>query len=227
MRSRCTSDGKYTLALAFGRGVDLNVMQVLVQNRVNLAVPTLPEMVKKAGVNVKRGTSGALAIVTLSSPGGERDRLFLSNYANVQIKDELLHLSGVGDVTLLGQSDYSLRIQLDSDRLAALGLSPAEVTRTIEKQKEGRGLAAEELSELILKADGEGRVVRLKDVAKLEFGADREGSWASFNGKPVAALVVRSNDENPPLKVRMALRDVLSQLRNSANGGLGGVASTG
>lgn len=220
MRSRCTSDGKYTLALAFGRGVDLKVMQVLVQNRVNLAMPALPEMVNKAGVSVKRGTSGALAIVTLSSLDGERDRLFLTNYANIQIKDELSHLSGVSDVTLLGQSDYRLLIQLDPDRLAALGLSTAEVTRTIEKQKEGGGLAAEELSDLILKADGAGRIVRLRDVANLERGADVERSWVSFDGQPVAALVVHSNGEIDPRKVRSSLRDVLSQLRQRLPKGL-------
>ncbi|HEY7157509.1 MAG TPA: efflux RND transporter permease subunit, partial [Gemmataceae bacterium] len=220
MRSRCTSDGKYALTLAFGRGVDLKVMQVLVQNRVNLAMPTLPDMVKNAGVSVKRGSSGALAIVNLSSPDDKYDSIYLSNYASIQIKDELSHLPGVGDVTLLGQSDYRVRVWLDPDRLAALGLNAGDVTRTIEKQKEVGGLDVEELSNLILKADGEGRVVRLKDVANLELGAGPDRSRASFNGKPVSALVVRPDGETASWKVRAALRDRLSQLRERLPKGL-------
>src|SRR5262249_22064064 len=124
----------YALALNFERGVDLQRMHLLAQNRVNLAVPTLPEVVKLAGVSVKQGTAGMLLIVTLSSPDGRYDQLYLSNYATLQIKDELARVHGVGEVTLIGVADYSMRIWLDPEKLAARHLSPADVVRAIEQQ---------------------------------------------------------------------------------------------
>src|SRR5262245_12564914 len=108
--SRCDNDGRYTLRVTFEPGTDLNLVQGLVQNRVNLALPTLPDDVRRAGVTVKKGPAGVLAFVALSSPDSSRDVLYLSNYATIHLKDELSRLAGVANVTSLGQRDYGMRI---------------------------------------------------------------------------------------------------------------------
>ena len=109
MSSQCTNDGTYTLTVTFQLGVDLNMAQVLVQNRVALAQPILPDLVKRRGVTVKKKSPSMLMIVNLFSPDDSRDNLYLSNYATIQLKDELSRLPGVGDITYLGQRDYSMR----------------------------------------------------------------------------------------------------------------------
>ena len=118
MSSQCTNDGTYTLTVTFQNGVDLNMAQVLVQNRVSLAQPILPDLVKRRGVTVKKKSPSVLMIVNLFSPDKSRDNLYLSNYATIQLKDELSRLPGVGDITYLGQRDYSMRIWLDPEKMA-------------------------------------------------------------------------------------------------------------
>src|SRR5216684_6194842 len=127
MSSQCTNDGTYTLTVTFQNGVDLNMAQVLVQNRVALAQPILPELVRRRGVTVKKKSPSVLMIVNLFSPDGGRDNLYLSNYATIQLKDELARLQGVGDVTYLGQRDYSMRLWLDPQKLASYNLIPQDV----------------------------------------------------------------------------------------------------
>src|SRR5205814_1418792 len=134
MSSQCTNDGAYTLTVTFQHGIDLNMAQVLVQNRVSLAEPILPDLVKRRGVTVKKKSPSVLMIVNLFSPDGSRDNLYLSNYATIQLKDELSRLNGVGDITYLGQRDYSMRLWLDPQKMAARGLSAQDVIRTIEQQ---------------------------------------------------------------------------------------------
>src|SRR3954466_2796317 len=134
MASQCTNDGTYTLTITFKIGVDLNMAQVLVQNRVALAEPILPELVKRRGVTVKKKSPSILTIVNLYSPDGSRDNLYLSNYATIQIKDELSRLEGVGDITYLGQRDYSMRVWLDPEQMAARNLSAADVVQAIQQQ---------------------------------------------------------------------------------------------
>src|SRR5213593_370934 len=119
MSSQCTNDGAYSLTVTFQNGADLNIAQVLVQNRVSLAQPILPDLVKRRGVAVKKKSPNVLMIVNLYSPKGTRDNLYLSNYATIQLKDELSRLDGVGDVTYLGQRDYSMRVWIDPEKLAA------------------------------------------------------------------------------------------------------------
>jgi RND family efflux transporter MFP subunit len=245
LRSRCTSDGRYALALTFGRGTDLKMMPVLVQNRVSLALPVLPKMVRDAGVSVMRGTSGVLMIVSLSSPGDSYDTLYLSNYARLQIKDELSRLSGVGEVGLLGPSNLGVRIWLDPDKLAARRLDASDVVRALKEQNvqvtggeagsspapRGRGVPyrrsttgrltdPEGFADIILRADGEGRTIRLRDVARIELGTAGPQSEAIFNGKPVVALVVRPTGEAAARKVQAALQETLAQLRGRLPRGL-------
>src|SRR5476649_417878 len=118
MSSQCTNDGSYTLTVTFQNGVDLNMAQVLVQNRVALAQPVLPDLVKRRGVAVKKKSPSVLMIVNLYSPDRSQDNLYLSNYATIQLKDELSRLKGVGDITYIGQRDYSMRLWLDPEKMA-------------------------------------------------------------------------------------------------------------
>src|SRR5215469_9488596 len=134
MSSQCTNDGTYTLTITFQNGTDLNIAQLLVQNRVALATPILPDLVKRRGVTVKKKSPNVLMIVNLSSPGGSRDNLYLSNYATIQLKDELSRLTGVGDINYLGQRDYSMRIWLDPQKMASRNLTASDVTQAIEQQ---------------------------------------------------------------------------------------------
>ena len=127
MSSQCTNDGTYTLTVTFKNGVDLNMAQVLVQNRVSLAEPILPDLVKRRGVTVKKKSPSVLMIVNLFSPDGSRDNLYLSNYATIQLKDELSRLPGVGDITYLGQRDYSMRLWLDPEKMASRNLTTTDV----------------------------------------------------------------------------------------------------
>src|SRR6266581_3053149 len=134
MSSQCTNDGTYTLTVTFQNGVDLNMAQVLVQNRVALAQPILPDLVKRRGVTVKKKSPSVLMIVNLFSPDQTRDNLYLSNYATIQLKDELSRLKGVGDITYLGQRDYSMRLWLDPEKMASRSLTATDITKAISEQ---------------------------------------------------------------------------------------------
>ena len=123
MSSQCTNDGAYNLTVTFKLGMDSDMAQVLVQNRVSLALPVIPALVQNEGINVKKMSPNTLMIVNLVSPDDRYDSTFLSNYATIYVKDELGRLPGVAGITYLGQRDYSLRAWLDPDKLAALNLS--------------------------------------------------------------------------------------------------------
>src|SRR3954469_24126140 len=196
MSSQCTNDGTYTLTVTFRNGTNLNLAQVLVQNRVALAQPILPDLVKRKGVTVKKKSPSILMIVNLFSPEGTRDNLYLSNYATIQLKDELSRLDEVGDITYIGQRDYSMRVWLDPEKMATRNLSATDVTQAIEQQNTqvaagqigqppvstgqtfqytittmGRLADPDEFGEMILKSDAAGNLVRLRDVARIELGA--------------------------------------------------------
>ena len=134
MSSQSTNDGTYRLAVTFKLGMDSDMAQVLVQNRVSLALPVIPALVQNEGITVKKISPNTLMIVNLVSPDSRYDSLFLSNYATIYLRDELGRLPGVADITYFGQRDYSLRAWLDPDKLAALGLSAADVVTAIAQQ---------------------------------------------------------------------------------------------
>lgn len=189
MSSQSTNDGGYNLTVTFDLGTDLDTAQVMVQNRVNLAMPTLPEEVKQTGVSVKKRSPSILLVVNLVSPDDSRDQLYLSNYATIRLRDELASIYGVGDVSLLGQRDYSMRVWLDPDKMALLGLSATDVLASMREQNvqvaagalgrppvpagesfqytlstKGRLTDPAEFGDIIVKTGEEGRVVRLSDV---------------------------------------------------------------
>jgi hydrophobe/amphiphile efflux-1 (HAE1) family protein len=134
MSSQCTNDGTYNLLVTFKLGMDSDMAQVLVQNRVSLALPVIPDLVQREGINVKKISPSTLMIVNLVSPDQSRDSLYLSNYATIEIRDELNRLPGVADVNLMGQRNYSMRIWLDPDKLAALSMTPGDVVLAISQQ---------------------------------------------------------------------------------------------
>src|SRR5207245_2708014 len=134
MSSQCTNDGAYNLTVTFKLGMDSDMAQVLVQNRVSLAMPVIPPLVQNEGITVKKMSPNTLMIVNLISPDGRYDSIFLSNYATIYVKDELGRLPGVAGITYLGQRDYSLRAWLDPDKLAALNLSAGDVVAAIAQQ---------------------------------------------------------------------------------------------
>ncbi|HEY1379485.1 MAG TPA: efflux RND transporter permease subunit, partial [Gemmataceae bacterium] len=134
MTSRCTNDGAYNLTVTFKLGMDSDMAQVLVQNRVSLALPVIPPLVQNEGINVKKMTPNTLMIVNLISPDDRYDSIFLSNYATIYVRDELGRLPGVANITYLGQRDYSLRAWVDPDKLAALNLSAMDVVTAIAQQ---------------------------------------------------------------------------------------------
>jgi multidrug efflux pump subunit AcrB len=191
MHSQCTNDGTYSLTITFKVGTDLNIAQVLVQNRVTLATPILPDLVKRKGVLVKKKSPSVLMIVNLFSPDNTRDSLYLSNYATIQLRDELARVEGIGDITYLGQRDYSMRLWLDPGKMAALGLSATDVVNAIQQQNAqvaagqigqppvppgqvfqftmttlGRLVTPRQFADMILKTDEEGRLVRMRDVVR-------------------------------------------------------------
>src|SRR5471032_2957876 len=134
MSSQSTNDGAYKLTVTFRLGTDSDIAQVLVQNRVSLALPVIPALVQSEGINVKKVSPNTLMIVNLISPDKRYDELFLSNYATIYIKDELGRLPGVAGITYFGQRDYSLRAWLDPDKLAALNISATDVVNAISQQ---------------------------------------------------------------------------------------------
>ncbi|HLJ92997.1 MAG TPA: efflux RND transporter permease subunit, partial [Gemmataceae bacterium] len=239
MSSQCTNDGTYTLTVTFHNGVDLNMAQVLVQNRVSLAQPILPDLVKRRGVTVKKKSPSMLMIVNLFSPDQSRDNLYLSNYATIQLRDELARLNGVGDITYLGQRDYSMRLWLDPEKMAMRNLSASDVVQAIEQQNTqvaagqlgqppvatgqvfqftmstmGRLTDVEQFADMILKADGRGRLVRLSDVANIELGAQAYDQVCTLNGQPSVALSIYQLPGSNALETAQRVRTKMEELKN-------------
>ena len=189
MSSQSTNDGGYNLTVTFEVGTDLNMAQVLVQNRVNLATPSLPSEVKQTGVSVKKKSPAILLMINLVSPAKSRNQLYLSNYATISLRDEMARIEGVGDVSLLGQKDYSMRVWLDPDRIAALGMTASDVLQALREQNvqvaagaigrppvpageafqytlttQGRLTDVAQFGEIIVKTGSDGRTVRLRNI---------------------------------------------------------------
>ncbi|HEV3166482.1 MAG TPA: efflux RND transporter permease subunit, partial [Isosphaeraceae bacterium] len=134
MSSQCTNDGSYNLTVTFKHGMDLNMAQVLVQNRIALAMPLLPDVVKQAGVTTRKRSPDILLAIALNSPAGLYDQLYLSNFALMRVKEEIARLPGISDVTMLGQQDYSMRIWVDPEKLASRNMTASDVVMALREQ---------------------------------------------------------------------------------------------
>src|ERR1700733_1870245 len=215
LSSQSTGDGKLTVTVTFRIGTDLNVAQMLTQNRVQDALPRLPEDVQRLGVQVRKSTPNILLAVHLYSPDSSRDTLYLSNYATLHVKDMLARLPGVGDVEFQGAREYAMRIWLDPDKVAAHRLSAGEVLSALQAQNVqvsagilnqppvasnqayqlnvqtlGRLATPEQFGSIVLKADSQGRVTRLRDVGRVEVGAADYGSTAFMDRGPGLPLLI-------------------------------------
>ncbi len=245
MSSQSTNDGSYTLTVTFKLGVDLNMAQVLVQNRVAMAQPDLPELVNRNGVSVKKKSPNVLMIVNLFSPDGSRDNLYLSNYATIQLRDELARLEGVGDITYLGQRDYSMRLWLDPEKMSSRGITADDVVAAVSQQNLqvaagqigeppvpagqifqytmttlGRLIDADQFADMILKTDDAGRLVRMRDVAHIELGAQGYDQTCTLDGQPSVALSIYQLPGSNALKTATLVRNKMEELKGRFPEGL-------
>jgi multidrug efflux pump len=204
MSSQSTNDGGYNLNVTFAVGTDLDMAQVLVQNRVNLALPMLPTEVKQTGVSVKKKSPSILLVVNLISPGGTYDQLYLSNFASLALRDELAKLEGVGDVAQLGQMDYSMRVWLDPDRMAARGLTAVDIVQSLREQN------------VQVAAGSLGREPTLPGNA-FEYSLTTLGRLT--DPEQFGAIVIRTDTAGRSIY----LRDIVSEKREVAGRELGGI----
>jgi len=245
MSSQCANDGSYSLEVTFKHGVDLNMAQVLVQNRVNLAVPMLPDVIKQTGVTTLKRSPDILMSVNINSPDDRYDQLYLSNYALLHLRDELLRLPGVSDIFISGQRDYSMRIWLDPDRLAVRNLTASDVVRAIREQNQeiasgqigqqparpgqevqialstlGRLKQPEQFGNIVLRTTRDGRVLRIKDVGRAELGAKNEDVNCRLDGKPSVGLIIFQLPDANALDVADRIRAKMDELAKGFPQGL-------
>jgi hydrophobic/amphiphilic exporter-1 (mainly G- bacteria), HAE1 family len=215
MQSTCTNDGLYTLIVTFKIGTDPDFAQVLVQNRVASALAQLPRSVQAQGVVTNKKSTAILQIITLTSPQGKYDSLFLSNYATLRLQNELARLPGVGQVTVFGIGEYSMRVWLDPQKMQARSLSPSEVIQALQRQNSevtagqigmpptpatqdfqftlnvrGALNQAAEFEQIIVKTDNNGQITRLGDVGRVELGAQTYSQFFDFDGKPSGGIAI-------------------------------------
>src|SRR3954454_15571160 len=213
MKSTSGNDGSYTLLVSFALGTDPDQNTVNVNNRVQLAVPRLPAEGQQQGLSIKKKSSAMLQVISLRSTSGAQDPLFISNYATINILDELKRIGGVGDALMLGPLDYSMRIWFEVDRLTGLSLTPADIVSAIQKQNrvapvgrigaqpiskdasfqlniqtQGRLVDPEEFGAIIVRANQDGSVLRVRDVARFELGAQILDVETRTNGKPAILI---------------------------------------
>jgi multidrug efflux pump len=242
MSSQCANDGSYNLTVTFYPGIDLNMAQVLVQNRVNLAVPQLPEVIKQTGVTTRKRSPDILCGIAINSPTGRYNQLYLSNFALMQVKDELARLPGVGDVFLFGQRDYSMRIWVNPDKLQARNLTASDVVAAVREQNQqvaagsvgqepmrgrqdfqvtlntlGRLTDPAEFGDIVLKRGQgkEGRITRLKDVARVELGAKSEDIATRLDGRDTVFLAIFQMPDANALDVYDAVMAKMDDLKSA------------
>jgi len=245
MSSKCGSDGKMELTVTFEVGTDIDMATVLVQNRVAIAQPKLPEEVKREGVNTKKKSTAIVLMVNAVSPGNVYDELYISNYVTQNIKDVLSRVPGVGEVQVMGAKDYGMRIWLDPNRLKARGLTTADVVDAIREQNVqvaagqigappspegqafqytvnalGRLSDVSEFEEMILKVGGERQTVRVADVARVELGAQNYNWNVEFDGDPSIAVAVYQLPGANSLEVAKGIRREMERLKEDFPEGL-------
>ena len=246
MGSQSTGDGKLTVTVTFRIGTDLNVAQMLTQNRVEDALPRLPDDVQRLGVQVRKSTPNILLAVHLISPDNTRDDLYLSNYATLHVKDALARLPGVGDVQLFGSRDYAMRIWLDPDKIASYHLDPGEVIAALRAQNVqvsagvlgqpptasheafqlsvqtlGRLKTPEQFDNIVIKSDGQGRLTRLRDIGHAEIGAADYGSTAYMDRGPGLPLLIFAQPGANSLAVEHEVLSTMKSLSAEFPPGLG------
>ncbi|MGO4891881.1 efflux RND transporter permease subunit [Flavobacterium sp. W21_SRS_FM6] len=244
MSSQATSDGRMTLTVTFAIGTDVNRAQSQVQSRVDRAKPRLPQEVQRLGVVTEKSSPDLTMVVHLTSPDERYDRLYLSNYAALNVKDELARIEGVGAVRLFGAGEYSMRVWLDPNKVSALGLSPSQITAAIREQNQqaaagslgaqpsgeadfqllinvkGRLSSVEEFENIIIKVGARGEVTRLKDVARVELGASTYALRSMLDNKYAVALPVFQASGSNAIQISDDVRAKMAELATSFPDGL-------
>ena len=240
MFSQATTDGRMTLTLTFALGTDLDRAQVQVQNRVSSALPRLPEEVQRLGVVAEKSSPNLTMVVHLFSPEGDRDISYLSNYADIYIKDALARLPGVGDVQMFGGGKYSMRLWLDPDALASRDLIPSDVVQAVREQNQqvaagslgaqpvandsefqillnvkGRLESIDEFENIIVQVNDNGAITRLKDVARIELGQDSYSLRALLNGQTAVAIPIFQRPGSNAIELSNQVRAQMDELSQS------------
>ena len=242
--SQATSNGQLTITVTFKLGTDLDKAQVLVQNRVAIAQPQLPEEVQRNGVVTRKNSPDILMVVFMLSPDDTFDQLYISNYALLQVRDELLRLDGIGDVQIFGARDYSMRLWLDPDKISNLGLTASDVVAAIRAQNlqiTGGQLAGPPIADrafqpnltftgrlkdpsqfegIVVKAGQDGRIVRLRDVARIELGALDYSTNSFLLRKTAVAMLVTQRPGSNALATAKGISDTMARLKASFPKGL-------
>ncbi len=245
MSSNSTSDGQMNLTITFKLGTDLDKAQVLVQNRVAVAEPRLPEEVRRNGVVTRKDSPDLMMVVHLLSPDNTYDQLYISNYALLRVRDVLNRLEGIGNINLFGARDYSMRVWLDPQKIASLNLTAGEVVAAIQQQNvqvaggglgqppldnprdyqlnitlQGRLTEPQEFEGIIVKHGEDGRIVRLKDVARVELGARDYVTNSFLDGKPAVVLAISQLPGSNALETAARVREAVATLAKDFPPGL-------
>jgi multidrug efflux pump len=236
-QSASGADGSYILTVTFALGTDPDINTVNVQNRASLAVPQLPQEVSRAGLTIRKKSAALLQVINLYSPNKTYDAVYLSNYATINLIDPIARIKGVGQATLFGPLDYSLRIWLDPDRLTELNLTPSDVITSVQSQNvqaalgrvgaapitseqqvqiniktTGRLTRPEEFAAIVLRANPDGSVIRVKDVARVELSARSQDRFSRYNGAPAAAIGIYQTPGSNAIEVARQVRETMSAL---------------
>ncbi|WP_298442002.1 multidrug efflux RND transporter permease subunit [uncultured Ferrimonas sp.] len=239
MSSQATADGRMTLTLTFAIGTDADDAQTLVQNRVARATPRLPQEVQRLGVVTEKSSPDLTMVVHITSPDDRYDMLYLSNYANLKVKDELARIGGVGDVRLFGAGEFSMRVWLNPDKVAALQLNPSDIIAAIREQNQqaaagslgaqpsgdsdfqwlinvkGRLANEEEFGDIVIKVGEDGQISRLKDVARLELGSNSYSLRSLLDNKPAVALPIFQAPGSNAIQISDDVRATMAELKQS------------
>ena len=237
MYSQSSADGTMTLTITFELGTDLDQAQVLVQNRVAIAEPRLPEEVRRIGVTTRKNSPDLLLVIHMISPDASRDQLYISNYALLQVRDVLARIDGVGDVQMFGARDYSMRIWLDPARNAALELTASDIIAALREQNiqvaggalgqppldtdaafqtnlllQGRLTDVEQFEQIIVKTGEDGRFTRLGDVARIELGARSYVTNSFMDGQTAVAIVIQQRPGSNALQTAEGVLEAMEAL---------------
>lgn len=240
MSSEATSEGSWSISITFETDVDIDMAQVLVQNRVRQAENRLPQEVRDVGLNVYKRNPDILLTINLVSPNGTRDKIYLSNYAITQMQDRLARVYGVSEFVVWGAKEYSMRIWLNPDRLAAVNLSPIEVIDALKEQNtqvaagrlnqppsdtgaafellinaRGRLETPDEFGDIIVKYTPDGRIIHLKDIAKIELGAYSYSNESYINQKSSVSMGVYQLPGTNAIETVKRLRAELEEMKKS------------
>jgi hydrophobe/amphiphile efflux-1 (HAE1) family protein len=245
MKSEATGDGSLAISVTFKLGTNLDIAQVLVQNRIAIAEPRLPEDVRRLGINVKKNSPNLLMVLHILSPDGSRDTPYLSNYVRTHIVDRLARLEGVGQVNVFGERAYSMRIWIDPERAAAFDLTANEIVASVRQnnvqvasgslnkqpvpkaaafelsvESQGRFIEPSQFEDIVVKRSASGRVTRLSDVARIELGAQDYSTLGYIDGKPALPMALYQRPGSNAIETSAAIKALVAEMASEFPSGV-------